>query len=106
MWLEIIEDPGSIGVSMVLRKKNVPEYNNIKVIFIYLFSPSYFGDYLDIYDGSSNASPMIARYCGDLLPPSQRSSTNEVLILLTTDDYKTKKGFKLAYHPWSKYFHT
>ena len=46
---------------------------------------------------------MIARYCGDSLPPSQVSSKNEALILLTTDHSITKKGFKLTYNPLSEY---
>ena len=58
---------------------------------------------MSIYDGPTKFSPMIARYCGDSLPPSQVSSKNEALILLTTDHSITKKGFKLTYNPLSEY---
>ena len=59
-------------------------------------------DALTIYDGSSNTSPMIGKYCGDLLPSSQISSTNKVLIHFETDWATTRKGFKLEYHTNSK----
>ena len=58
---------------------------------------------MTIYDGDSDASPMIGKYCGVSLPPSQVSSKNEALILLTTDHSITKKGFKLTYNPLSEY---
>ena len=61
-------------------------------------------DALTIYDGSTNTSPTIGKYCGDSLPSSQISSSNEVFMHFHTDSRNTKKGFKLAYHPWSKSF--
>ena len=70
-----------------------------------LFKQSNFSwDYLTIYDGSSNASPMIGKFCGAELPPRQISSSNEVFIHFHTNFYRTRKGFKLEYHPYSKYF--
>ena len=62
-------------------------------------------DALTIYDGSTNTSPMIGKYCGDSLPSSEVSSTNKVFIHFKTDGSSTRQGFKLEYHPNSKHIH-
>ena len=57
-------------------------------------------DYLIIYDGASSTSPMIGKYCGDSIPPSHVSSSNEVLIHFHSIAYYGKKaGFKMEYNP-------
>ena len=57
-----------------------------------------------MYDGGSKGSPELGKYSGTSLPPIQISSSNVVYIHFHTDDRDTKKGFKLEYHPYSKYF--
>ena len=64
-------------------------------------------DNLTIYDGSTNTSPRIGKYCGNSLPSSVISSTNKVFIHFKTDGSGTSgKSFKLQYHPISKYIMT
>ena len=63
-------------------------------------------DVLTIYDGSTNTSPTIGKYCGDSLPSSEISSTNKITFRFKTDGSGTKQGFKVEYHPHSKYFST
>ena len=63
----------------------------------YLFS----WDYLTIYDGDSSTSLMMGKYCGDSIPPSHISSSNEVLVQFKSDLSHTRAGFKMEYHPTS-----
>ena len=41
----------------------------------------------------------MGKYCGDSIPPSHVSSSNEVLIHFQSDDYGTRAGFKIGYNP-------
>ena len=60
-------------------------------------------DSLKIYDGNSNTSPMLGNpYCGDSLPPSQTSSSNELFFHFYSDFVSTGTGFKLEYIATSK----
>ena len=60
-------------------------------------------DSLTIYDGGSNTSPMLENpYCGDSLPPSQISSSNELFFHFQSDEGFTGTGFKLEYNATSK----
>ena len=59
---------------------------------------------LTIYDGGSNTSPIIGKYCGNSVPTSQTSSSNEIYVQFKTNYYDNDDGgFKLEYHPYSKY---
>ena len=56
-----------------------------------------------IYDGGSNTSPMLGnRYCGDSLPPSRISSSNQLFFHFRSDATRTATGFKLEYNVTSK----
>ena len=55
-------------------------------------------DSLKIYDGDSNTSPMLGNpYCGDSLPPSQTSSSNQLFLHFYSDQIYAGTGFKLEY---------
>ena len=55
-------------------------------------------DSLTIYDGASSTSPMMGFYCGDSIPPSHVSSSNEILIHFEADNYNGNNyGFKMEY---------
>ena len=56
-------------------------------------------DSLTIYDGGSSTSPMMGKYCGDSIPPSHVSSSNEVLIRFESDGSVTEAGFQMEYNP-------
>ena len=57
---------------------------------------------MTIYDGASSTSPMIGKYCGDSIPPSHVSSSNEVLIHFLSDVSDTYGGFQMEYNPTGK----
>ena len=60
-------------------------------------------DSLTIYDGGSSTSPMVGNpYCGETLPPSQISSSNQLFIHFHSDTYYTGTGFKLEFNATSK----
>ena len=60
-------------------------------------------DSLTIYDGGSSTSPMMGKYCGDSIPPSHVSSSNEILIHFEADYYNGNTyGFKMEYNPTGK----
>ena len=63
---------------------------------LYLFSY----DALILYDGGSNTSPMMGKYCGNSIPPNHISSSNELLIIFDTDGSVTRTGFYLEYYAY------
>ena len=54
-------------------------------------------DALIVYDGGSKTDPKLITECGPFGPISLYSSTNELLLTLTTDSYGTANGFKLSW---------
>ena len=60
------------------------------------------GDFLSIFDGDSNISPILDTYCVDSLPPSQISSSNHLFFHFQSDFIETGTGFKLEYNALSK----
>ena len=54
-------------------------------------------DSLSIYDGPSNVSPRVGKYCDYSLPPEFKSTNNEVLIYFKSDGSVQYKGLKLEY---------
>jgi cubilin len=63
-------------------------------------------DYLDVYDGPSLTSPLIGRYCGDVVPTDQiRSTSNTMTINFITDFSVTRAGFRAVYRTtFGKYY--
>ena len=59
-------------------------------------------DSLTIYDGDSSTSSMMGKYCGETIPPSHVSSSNEMLIHFQSDGVATRAGFKMEYSPTGK----
>ena len=62
-------------------------------------------DSLSLYVGHSdveNIEDMVAKYCGNAVPPSHISSNNEIYLHFYSDGVYTTSGFKLKYSPYSK----
>ena len=59
-------------------------------------------DSLTIYDGGSSTSPMVGKYCGDLIPLSYVSSSSEISIVFQSDGSETRAGFRIEYNPTGK----
>ena len=57
---------------------------------------------MTIYDGGSNSSSMMGKYCGNSIPPSHVSSSNDILIDFHSDGTATRAGFKIEYNPTGK----
>ena len=51
-----------------------------------------------VYEGDSNTSPMLGKYCGSTLPPNHVSLSNELLIVFETDQSISLTGFYLEYN--------
>ena len=56
---------------------------------LFVFSSN---QYLELYNGDSTASPLIKRYCGNLLPPTFISSTNRAFIYFHTESVVESGG--------------
>ena len=61
-------------------------------------------DSLTIYDGDSNAYPMLGKYYGTSIPPSQISSINKIFIHFQSDGSHSATGFKLEYHQFGNHW--
>ena len=61
---------------------------------------------MTIHDGGSSTSPIMGRYCGDSIPPSLVSSSNEIWIHFYTSSYNYLSenfgGFQMEYNPAGK----
>lgn len=56
-------------------------------------------DYLEVYDGPSSASPLIARYCNNNLPPATLLSTGDALTFVFHSDPGVQDpGFEIAWN--------
>ena len=49
-----------------------------------------------------NMEDMVAKYCGNTVPPNYTSSYNEIYLHFYSDGVYTRSGFKLKYSPYSK----
>ncbi|XP_064635870.1 tolloid-like protein 1 [Lineus longissimus] len=54
-------------------------------------------DYVDVYDGETDHSRLINRYCGSKPPPEITSSGSSLLVRFKSDDTIGWKGFSAAY---------
>ena len=59
---------------------------------------------LTIYNGPSDASPVIGEFCGYDLPANFISISNEILLVFKSSSKDNYKGFKLEYKTSSKSF--
>ena len=61
-------------------------------------------DTLTLYDGNSEASPLLGQHCGKSIPPTYYSQTNMAFIHFQADGSVTGTGFELEYMPSSKLY--
>ncbi|XP_041982769.1 cubilin-like [Aricia agestis] len=54
-------------------------------------------DYLKIYDGDSESSPLVGKYCGKVTPVSFVSRSNSLYIIFKSDHTMAAGGFKIQY---------
>lgn len=54
-------------------------------------------DYLKIYDGPSEDSRLVGRFCGTRYPKTYTSSRNEVYIKFKSDQSMSAEGFRITY---------
>ena len=79
----------------------LPIGESVKVNFISFELEASF-DCLRIYDGNSDQSSMLGKFCGNSLPSSVVSSTNEIFLKFQTDSSINKKGYMIRYIPKSR----
>ncbi|XP_050535178.1 cubilin [Daktulosphaira vitifoliae] len=56
-------------------------------------------NFLAIYNGPDWESPMLGKYCGNILPENIVVSNNIILVEFSTDDVNSKKGFNITLEP-------
>ncbi|KAI5643882.1 CUB domain-containing protein [Phthorimaea operculella] len=54
-------------------------------------------DYLKVYDGSNENSPLVGKFCGRSHPESYTSSTNQIFIIFRSDAIDAAEGFRFTY---------
>ncbi|XP_047455679.1 cubilin [Mugil cephalus] len=55
-------------------------------------------DYVAVYDGQDTLAPLLGRFCGTVLPPNLRSSSNQMFIVFRTDASVSGVGWRAIYH--------
>ncbi|MCJ8728547.1 hypothetical protein PDJAM_G00005700 [Pangasius djambal] len=54
-------------------------------------------DYVAAYDGPNTLAPLLGRFCGSVLPPTIRSSTNQMFVVFKTDASVAAEGWRATY---------
>ena len=54
-------------------------------------------DFVRVYDGSTTSSPLLATYTGNTLPPSINSTSNQMLVVFTSNSSNTFPGWDANY---------
>ncbi|XP_069787318.1 cubilin [Narcine bancroftii] len=54
-------------------------------------------DYLELRDGAVKDSPLIGKYCGDVVPPAVTSIQTSMYIMLKMNSKKAHNGFRVEY---------
>ncbi|XP_070708966.1 cubilin [Pempheris klunzingeri] len=54
-------------------------------------------DYVAVYDGQDSLAPLLGKFCGAVLPPDLRSSTNQLFIIFRTDATVNGIGWRATY---------
>lgn len=54
-------------------------------------------DYVAVYDGPDSLAPLMGRFCGTVIPPDIRSSTNNLFIIFSTDATVSGVGWRATY---------
>uniref|UniRef100_A0A3Q3MXM2 Cubilin n=1 Tax=Mastacembelus armatus TaxID=205130 RepID=A0A3Q3MXM2_9TELE len=54
-------------------------------------------DYVAVYDGQDTLAPLLGQFCGTVLPPNLRSSTNQLFIVFRTDASVNGIGWRATY---------
>ncbi|KAG7527098.1 cubilin [Solea senegalensis] len=54
-------------------------------------------DFVAVYDGPDTLSPLLGTFCGAVLPPNLRSSTNQLFIVFRTDSSVSGLGWRAVY---------
>lgn len=64
---------------------------------LYLFSPPYRYDYVEVYNGGDEDSPMLGKFCGKIAPSPIISSGSQLLIKFVSDYETHGAGFSVRY---------
>ncbi|XP_047205867.1 cubilin [Girardinichthys multiradiatus] len=54
-------------------------------------------DHVAVYDGADTLAPLLGKFCGTVLPPELRSSTNNLFIVFRTDATVSSVGWRATY---------
>ncbi|KAM4705286.1 LOW QUALITY PROTEIN: cubilin [Rhinophrynus dorsalis] len=54
-------------------------------------------DYVAVYDGTNIYSELLGTFCGKVLPPVLRSSSNNLFVVFKTDSYGTAGGWRASF---------
>ncbi|KAL7058505.1 hypothetical protein AAHC03_016360 [Spirometra sp. Aus1] len=81
----VIEVP--VGFSVVLTFENFTLEGYINCPY----------DYVEVFDGPSESSPLLLKICGLEVPPSIQSSHNTMAVRFITDDHHEEYGFTASF---------
>ena len=59
-------------------------------------------DSVEVFDGPNITSPSLGKFCGDSLPPTLKTSSNQATIRKTTDYSIIDEGFALTYEEFGE----
>ncbi|KAG9276492.1 cubilin [Astyanax mexicanus] len=54
-------------------------------------------DYVALYDGPNTLAPLLGKFCGTELPPTLKTTSNDLFIVFKTDSSVTGEGWRASY---------
>lgn len=54
-------------------------------------------DYVAVHDGGDSLAPLLGKFCGQVLPPNLRSSSNQLFLIFKTDSSVNGVGWRATY---------
>lgn len=54
-------------------------------------------DYVAVHDGGDSLAPLLGKFCGQVLPPNLRSSSNQLFLVFKTDSSVSGVGWRATY---------
>ena len=85
----------------IYLKSNVREATNLCVILRSLANGCEY-DYVEVFDGITDKSPKLGKYCGQTKPSVRTSTSHQLLITFVADATVKRTGFRIKYHAKGK----
>uniref|UniRef100_A0A8C5PBH1 Cubilin n=1 Tax=Leptobrachium leishanense TaxID=445787 RepID=A0A8C5PBH1_9ANUR len=80
--------------SITVQENRIVEFNEFD---LEVSASCSYSDYVAVYDGPDISSTLLGKFCGNVLPPVIRTSSNKMFVVFKTDSSGTGSGWRASY---------